>query len=130
AGKGTADSGVQVRQVTTGTRAGIDAHRARRLSPHPRTEVSSTKHSGILRIDTWQQDDLPERSPGCPKPLQQHRNRCRRPTPTTNPRPAAHIRGPHPAGLVSQGRGRRGEASDAVDLPGPPRPAFDLLVPV
>src|SRR5690625_5162813 len=63
-------------------------------------------------------------------PLRHHTIRCSRPTSTMNPRPAAHLRGPHPAGLVSQGRGRRGEASDAVDLPGPPRPAFDLLVPV
>ena len=51
---------------------------------------------------------------------------ARRPAPA---RPAAFLRGRHPAGLVPRRRQRRGAAAAAVGLPRPCRPGRHLLVP-
>ena len=80
-----------------------------RLQPHPSAE--------LLRVPDPQAADLRRRPADVPAARRQRRDRRRRAVAAAAARLETHLRGPHPARLVSQRRGRPGQAPVAVDLP-------------
>lgn len=86
--------------------------------------------SELFRVPHPQTAALCRGLPDLPAARRRLRCRSRCAMSSAAARPAAHLRGPHPARLVSRRRGRRGQDPIAVDLPGTSRTELHLLVPL
>ena len=91
------DPGVEVRQDPHGARPGLHPHQPRPLRPHPQPALPAGRHGELLRLDGRHPADLRLRRAGVPAAARPRGNRGRRRSPAAHPRPAPHLRGPHPA---------------------------------
>ena len=88
------------------------------LRPHPQPALPAGRNGELLRLDGRHPADLRLRRAGVPAAARPRRNRGRRRPPAAHPRPAPHLRGPHPGQVVSGWGGRGSPAADPVDLSG------------
>ncbi len=92
-----------------------------RSSPHTKAPSFLLSTTGTPARCTWNPPHLPAAGP-------QRWSRPARSSSASSPRPASHLRGAHPARLVSGGGQRRCLHAVAVDLSGPLQPGEHLLV--
>ena len=125
-----ADPRVEVRQVAPGSAAPHQHAGARPLRPAARRAPAAARRAELLRLPQAKAAALRGRAGDVPAAHRQRRYRRRRAVTAAAARPETHLRGPHPARLVSGGGGRAVKDPVAVDLPGSPRAVIHLLVPV
>ena len=85
-----------------------------------RPSAAAARRTGVVRVPRRDAIALRGRATGVPAAHRAGRHRRRRALTATAPRPQTHLRGPHPARLVSGGRGRAVHDAVAVHLPGSP----------